>query len=94
MIRFEWDDWKAKENIRKHGIKFEDAVSVFDDPLMRLIFQGIVKGEERWLAIGTARNFLLLLVVHTSEETADTEIVRIISARKLENHERGQYEHR
>jgi uncharacterized DUF497 family protein len=91
---FEWDDDKAESNTRKHnGITFDEAVEVFDDPLLRLIFQGIVKGEERWLAVGMSDKSLLLVVVRTSDESADMEIVRIISARKLQAFERKEFEY-
>ena len=88
---FEWDDTKAENNIRKHKIPFEKAILVFKDPYYQMRPDRIAEGEERWHAIGMADNFLLL-VVYTSHEVDDTEIVRIISARKPEPRERREYE--
>jgi len=89
--RFVWDPNKAADNLRKHRIKFEDAVVVFDDPLAKLTQDRIVDGEERWQIIGMGRNRLLLLVVHAFREIADTEVIRIIGARRAEPYERRLY---
>ena len=62
---FEWDDNKAAINFRKHGIRFEEAARVFDDPLALTVQDRIENGEQRWQTIGMAGGCLLLLVVHT-----------------------------
>jgi uncharacterized DUF497 family protein len=93
MIRFEWDDEKAESNFRKHGITFEEAVLVFKDPLAKVIKKQIENDEERLQIVGMAKNFFLLLVVHTAREANNVEIIRIISARPVTKHEKRQYEH-
>ena len=89
-MRFDWDDKKYAINRRKHGIDFGTASLVFDDPLHLLTLDRVVDGEQRWRTIGMAAGVMLLVVVHTLE---DDEVVRIISARKAEAHERRRYEY-
>jgi uncharacterized protein len=89
--RFVWDEAKAQSNLRKHGISFEEAALVFDDPLATSVHDRIMDGEVRWHIIGMGKGCLLLLVVHTFREIADTEVVRIISARRAEPYERRLY---
>jgi hypothetical protein len=91
-VRFEWDDEKARENYRKHGVRFETATLVFDDPGFVMTLDREVEGEERWHTIGRVQGVLVLLVVHTYEEEDEEEIVRIISAREVTAHERRCYE--
>jgi uncharacterized DUF497 family protein len=84
-----WDTAKALINKGKHGVDFEEAATVFRDPL--LLVQPDVEHsqeEERWLALGKSFRQLLLVVVHTE----DDRTIRIISARKAEPRERRQYE--
>jgi len=89
---FEWDNVKAVSNFRKHGVSFEIALEIFDDPLSQSAQDRIVNGEYRWQTIGMARGSLLK-VVHTIREDEDsTEVFRIISARHAEPRERRGYE--
>ena len=82
MIKFEWDPAKAARNIKKHGISFEDAQSVFyDEP-----HSG---GEDRFLMLGMSSNAQLLLVCHCERE--DGAVIRIISARKATKQEQSFY---
>ena len=91
---FEWDDRKAEINYRKHGILFEEAILVFDDPLAVVEQDRIEDGERRWQAVGMAGNCLLLLVAHTVRlEEEGIEIIRVISARRADRKERRRYEH-
>ena len=93
MIRFEWDPVKAKSNERKHGIAFDDAMHVFDDPYA--LFEQDredERGELRWQAVGLVGEVLLLVVAHTVREDAQDEIVRLISARRATRKERAHYE--
>lgn len=91
---FEWDDTKAESNYRKHRIRFEDAVRVFDDPLAITRQERIENGEERWQTIGLVAGCLLLMVAHTLRlEDKGIEVVRIISARRVDRTERKRYEH-
>jgi len=92
--RFEWDERKASGNQRKHGVTFTEAALVFKDPFAVLIQDRIVNGEERWQTIGMSTAGLLLLVAHTLRfEGDDIEVIRIISARRLNKKERQYYEH-
>jgi uncharacterized DUF497 family protein len=89
---FQWDPVTAASNLCKHGVSFEDAVSVFDDPLADFEQDRIVDGESRWQVIGVSRKFTLTVVAHATWTDEDTEIIRIISARRAEKHERERYE--
>ena len=92
---FEWDETKAETNYRKHGIRFEEASAVFDDPLCVSEQDRIENGEQRWQTIGMVSGLLLLLVAHTVrfEDDDSIEVVRIISARRATRQERRRYEH-
>jgi uncharacterized DUF497 family protein len=87
-MRFDWSEPKNRANQKKHGIAFEVAAWVFDDP--RVIFRKdrIVDGEQRWHAIGMAEK-AVLLVVYTYPETENDneEIARIISIREADKQE-------
>ena len=90
-MRFEWDDEKNSSNFRKHGVRFEVATAVFDDPAHVMTEDRVVDGEVRWRSIGGVGERYLLLVIHTFVEEGE-EIVRIISAREATRHERREYE--
>ena len=94
MVRFEWDAMKARTNQRKHGITFEEAVNVFDDP--HAMFEqdrtDDETGERRWQAIGLVEGMVLLLVAHTVREEGHDEVIRLISARRASRKERNRYE--
>ena len=94
MLDFEWDDAKAAANFRKHGVTFEQAATVFRDPLaLSLYDEEHSETEERWLMLGEDENGALLVVNHTFEELSDGEaLVRVISVREATAHERAQYE--
>lgn len=90
---FSWDEEKAPLNERKHGIAFELAATVFDDPLAVLSRDvDHESAEDRWVIVGMTDNGRLLLVVHTVDQTESKSHVRIISARKATQHERREYE--
>jgi hypothetical protein len=90
-MRWTWDPRKAKANRAKHGISFETAALVFDDPLHTSRPDRHPDGN-RWQTIGQVGP-VILLVVHTWPETpGNEEIGRIISARKATSNERGIYE--
>jgi uncharacterized protein len=93
MVWFEWDPAKARANQRKHGVSFEMARHVFDDPDAVANHDRIEGGERRWQTLGTVDGVLLLLVAHTVEFVGDdSEIVRIISARRADRKEKRRYE--
>jgi uncharacterized protein len=79
-LRFDWDETKDANNLRKHGFGFEAASLVFDDPLQLSAQDPEVDSEERWQTIGMAGGVLLLLVAHTFEDEDGEEVVRILSA--------------
>ena len=91
-MKFDWDEKKNASNLRKHGIFFEDAVFVFDDPLHISTADRVISGEQRWQTIGMANGVVMLIVAHTLETEDDDEYVRLISARRAEPHERRRYE--
>jgi uncharacterized DUF497 family protein len=84
-----WDPVKATLNREKHGVDFEEAATVFRDPLL-LVRPDVVHSldEERWIALGKSVRRLLLVVVHTENDRT----IHIISARKAEPRERRRYE--
>jgi uncharacterized protein len=88
---FEWNEDKNRINKAKHGVDFETASHVFDDPLLASRVQVIVDGEERWQSIGMINGLMLLLVIHLYT-VDDTTTIRIISARKANKSERRHYE--
>jgi len=89
MLTFEWNPQKAESNINKHGVSFEEASTVFQDPLSLTIDDPLHStDEERMVQVGISHKNRLLVVVHT--EIGDT--IRIISARKATKKERNNYE--
>jgi uncharacterized DUF497 family protein len=88
MVRFEWDEAKAKSNARKHGVRFEDAMLVFSDPYALVDQDRLEGGELRWQTLGLAGGIVLLLVAHTVRDEQGDETIRIISARKAIRKER------
>ncbi len=81
LMRFEWNEDKNKANKRKHGVSFEHARMVFDDPLQVSVKDCREGQEERWLTMGLAGSGVVLMVAHTSTEVGGEEVIRIISAR-------------
>jgi len=88
--RFEWDSRKAATNIRKHGVSFDEASSVFDDPLAVIFDDDTHSASEvRELIIGHSVTGRLLLVGFTERPG---ELLRLISARVTTKKERQNYE--
>lgn len=86
-MAYQWDRGKAAANLRKHGINFADAVSVFSDDLAITISDERFD-EERFITIGVDAFGRVLVVVYTMRD----EEIRLISARKANRRERQQYE--
>ena len=88
-MKFEWDESKADANLKKHGVSFEEAKTVFDNP-MAIIFDDEAHSidEQREIIIGHSRENRLLLVSFTDRSIS----VRIISARLVTRKEREDYE--
>lgn len=91
MIKFTWDNSKNEANIKKHGVSFEEAVSVFDDTGSLIMFDEVhsTADEDRFLIIGVSYKIRVLLVCHCYRE--NETVVRIISARKADFNERNAY---
>lgn len=88
----EWDPRKSRLNRSKHGISFETAQHVFDDPMHLSIQDRYEDGAPRWQTLGIVGN-VVLLVAHTYDEDGEgEEVIRIISARKATARERQRYE--
>jgi len=88
-MQFEWDREKAKRNYRKHGVDFEEAVTVFYDPLSATFDDPDHSiGEQRMVTIGFSSRDRLMVVSHTERGKA----IRIISARPVTRHERKRHE--
>lgn len=86
-LRFVWDEIKNKENIKKHGVSFTEAKTIFlNFPLEIFHDPENSRNDERYIAVGFSHKARVLLVVHCENATG-TEI-RIISARKTTKHER------
>ncbi|SLM28768.1 conserved hypothetical protein [Desulfamplus magnetovallimortis] len=88
-LNFEWDPNKARSNHGKHGISFEEATTVFNDPFF-ITFLDVEhsQNEERYITLGTSAGQRLLMIAHTERK----EAIRIISARKATKNERRFYE--
>jgi uncharacterized DUF497 family protein len=88
-LTFEWDPRKARSNFAKHSVGFEEASTIFADPLSLTIPDPQhSRTEERYVTIGTAFTGKLLVVVHTNRG----DNIRVISARRASRRERMSYE--
>lgn len=92
-LYFEWDPNKAKANLRKHKVSFEQAASIFLDPRAVTIFdKEHSESEDRWVTMGRDKNGILLVLVHTFQKIEENVCrIRIISARKATRKEGKQY---
>lgn len=88
-MSFEWDEQKAQANLDRHGVSFEETVTVFDDPLYVDFYDPDHSSEEhRYIMIGVSHKGRLLMVAYTERGAA----VRLISSRELTPAEREIYE--
>lgn len=93
LMKFEWDDHKNQNNLIKHGISFEEAKDVFDDPnLLTFEDNRFPYGETRLISVGkifltTQKKMVIVVVVHTPRGQS----MRLISARKANERERKRY---
>ena len=88
-LRFEWDPEKAAENLTKHGVSFEEALTVFSDRLARIFDDEDHSIEEqREIIIGHSAKQRLLLACFTARDTS----IRLFSARRATKRERQDYE--
>jgi uncharacterized protein len=86
-MQFEWDENKNSQNLKKHGISFEEAREIFDGIIFTSIDERFGYGEIRETSIGAIQGVVIITVVHTEREG----IIRIISARKATPKERKKY---
>ena len=91
---FEWDANKARENIGKHNVSFEEAKTIFNDPfLITFSDEFHSDSEDRYISIGYSTRSRILLVVHTEyQESEESLLIRIISCRKAAPSEQKIYE--
>lgn len=87
-MQFEWDEAKNLENIRKHEIDFTDVPEMFDRPMLVELDDRLDYGEDRWFGIGLLGNGVAV-VVWTERQN---DVIRIISARRANRHERKKLE--
>ena len=93
QYHFEWDSSKARQNLRKHGLAFERAASIFQDPDALSEFdEHHSEQEERWITMGVDSTGTVLVACHTFQESDDSNAtIRLISARKATKNEVKQY---
>lgn len=88
-MRFEWDPEKARRNVAKHGVSFEEAATAFGDPLsLTILDPDHSEEEDRSILLGQTYAGRLVVVVHTDRG----ENIRVISARLATRRERKAYE--
>jgi hypothetical protein len=92
MIKFDWDSNKAKSNLTKHNVSFEEASTIFSTDQIRVFVDDAnsTLTEERLIAIGYSSHDRILTVVHCYKE--NDEVIRIISARKATKQEKNYFE--
>lgn len=90
-MEFEWDRDKARKNLAKHGVSFDEAKTVFDDPLYVDFFDPDHSAdEERYIIVGQSRQDRLLVVSYTERKN----LIRLISVREATRSEKDAYEER
>lgn len=90
MISFEWNDVKSASNLKKHGISFKEAKSVFyDEYAIQFFDDDNSESEDRFLMLGLSNESRVLIVCHCERDEGNN--IRIISARKATNNERKNY---
>ena len=91
--RFEWDRTKARANLAKHGVSFEEGATVFRDPQMVSVYNGEhSETEDRWATLGISGIGRLLVVCHTFHAASgESAAIRIISSRRATRRETRQY---
>jgi len=92
-FQFEWDEAKAEVNVRKHGISFELACTVFHDPrLLTVADLEHSESEERWFSVGSASSGTILSVFYLWSEGDAVTTIRLYSARKATQSEIHRYQ--
>ena len=92
-LHFEWDDRKEKANIKKHGVSFDEARTVFyDENAIQFFDPDHSEDEDRFILLGMSFKLRVLIVCHCFRESE--EVVRLISARKAIKNEQKEYRRR
>jgi len=92
-MRFEWDQKKNIANQKKHGISFDEAIEIFDDPLhVSILDKKYSYFEERWITVGATKNISIVVAVNLFFDDEGEEVIRLISAREATHNERKKYE--
>jgi len=91
MIKFSWGQAKARSNLKKHGVSFEEAQSVFYDEFAVQFYDDESSDEDRFILLGMSNRSRVLVVVHC-ERRDNGEELRIISARKATKREHKYYQ--
>lgn len=93
-IKFDWDKKKNAANQKKHGISFEEATEVFEDPLhISVMDRRFDYFDERWITLGATKKGTVIVLGHLYYfSESDEETIRIITARKATKKERENYE--
>lgn len=91
---FEWDPQKAQYNSKKHNVRFEEAATVFLDPMALTIYDSEhSETEDRWITMGISKTDRLLIVCHSfREENPDSVTIRIFSSHRANKKEIQEYE--
>ena len=89
LLNFEWDEAKARANVRSHRVTFDEATTVFSDPFsLTILDAGHLAAEKRYIDLGISDKMRVLVVVYTERGST----IRIISCRKATSIERRRYE--
>lgn len=93
QYQFEWDPRKARQNLKRHGVAFERAATLFLDRSALSEFDEVhSEGEERWITLGVDETGVVLVVCHTfRDDTESSARLRLISARKATKREAAEY---
>lgn len=86
-MKFEWDETKQRQNLRKHGIDFIDAAQAFDGFILEIGLDPAHSHEERWIALGEIQG-IVIRIVYTLPRG---DVIRLISVRKAKRHEREAF---
>ena len=94
--QFEWDPRKARQNLKRHGVAFDRAATIFlDRSALSEFDEAHSETEERWITLGLDNTGVVLVVCHTfRDENESSARLRLISARKATKREEAEYERR
>lgn len=95
QYQFEWNPRKARQNLKRHGVAFERAATIFlDQNALSEFDEAHSEAEERWITLGLDHTGVLLVVCHTFRDIESSARLRLISARKATRREKAEYERR